>query len=535
MEENKKKSINFFAVLAIAFVVVIAAGIGFGYLTGLEKEEVHVEEQTLSGIDEVQTEEELEKEYIADSFEGYEYNETDYGNKKDPSKKYVYVVDDRTVDYGYDDGSGNNVLYHIVVNIDSEDTNKLNKEFEEYYNKYVSVYSDEQAIKEEKQLPELTYTYFTKDEVLTLHVFYGNEDEGFENFKSYNIDIKNKKILSNEEFLTKIGMNKEKFMQYFDEKLHEKFYECEDTTGEYAINYGTFDNYMKEVGFSRNEEAEGKEVNFENICKYCYIYFPHSDYGDVLEIQNIMVPSAYGSDDPFGDDIQIEMEPKYIYTRSYSYRYQNFSTYNENYGPYASNIVPIINLKSKDADKVNKELFDFFTKGKDAIEKNGKEIITKAVETDELMELSPGEYVHTMDEIIVNKNNEQVIDNYYTIDFASQLIGGKVLSVLVEETNSRFSDLDHGLWDYYVYNFDIETGKLLTNKEFLEKLGYSADDFMKKYGATDDIESLNIVPMGKDESFYPQKYDKTPIKKDKLNVLYVFKDHKSFEWDRVNM
>ncbi len=475
-----------------------------------------------------------------------DYEEEDYGNKVDPNKKYVYIKEKQVYDpvEGTEfegeiiDGIGIDELLLPVINIDSEEINNINKELEDYYFKYKGEYYDDEKIESGKALASMNYSYRAYKGILSVAFYYGNQDEGFSNIKIYNIDIENKKILSNKEVLETINVSKADFETYIHDHFYDVYLYNISHEPDWEKDYDTFEKYLNGITFTYIDDNADKKfsVDYEKICESCHFYIEDYYYDKVprLIIYGVQVPDPFGTDEDINTCIAVRLGPTYVFNKQYYYSMQEYENYTKNAGVFVYNFAPIVNLKSNDATMFNKEMDEFFQKGKDAIEKNGGEVITRAVETDEKMEITPGKFVNTMDEIVVNDRGEQVIEDYYTIDYSSKIINDKVLSILVEKTNSKYSNLDHGLWDFYSYNFDLETGKLLSNKEFIEECGYSVESFMSKLKTNIDIEKLNITHMDR-QSFDRPSLDRTTEKLEDFDTFYVYEETNSFDWTEVKM
>ncbi len=332
--------------------------------------------------------------------------------------------------------------------------------------------------------------------------------------------------MNNRELLEKFEISKESFEKAVRDNLFDKYISYTSNWDKFNEKYDSFEKYLADIHLAGN--SSNKSISYENICDCCEIMLVSND-DDQLYVSNMQIPTPWGD---YLEGFYFYITPIYVFNRSYSFNYGDFKTYNEYNRGYASNNVPIINLDSGDADKVNKELEDFFDKAKELINKNGGEVLNKTIETDVKMELADGEFENALDEIIVNKDGEKVIDEYFTIDYKYSIINEKVLAILVEKTNSKYCDLDHGMWDYYTYNFDLETGKLLSNKEFIEKCGYSVDAFKEKFATNGDIELLNITFMDRGDFYNNYGHQ---IDGEGFNTFYVFREKDAFDWKKVTM
>ena len=234
-------------VILMAVIIAVGFGIYCGVFLDNYEVTVNVPPEMRAEAEKMAEAKEEEDETIYSSNSDTGYEEEDYGNKVDSDKPYVYTIKEEYKEYEYDAEGSINRLRLFKINMDSDDVNKINKEVEDYYNKYKSYYSDEEWTKEEKPLPQMEFSYNTTDEILSLNMFYGNEDDDYYQFKNYKIDINTKKLITNEEFLEKKNISKADFEKYFEDTIYEMYLECEDTTGEYAEHYGTFENFKKNI------------------------------------------------------------------------------------------------------------------------------------------------------------------------------------------------------------------------------------------------------------------------------------------------
>jgi hypothetical protein len=106
------------------------------------------------------------------------------------------------------------------------------------------------------------------------------------------------------------------------------------------------------------------------------------------------------------------------------------------------------------------------------------------------------------------------------------------LSLIVEKTDDKYSKVEGNLCEFCIYNFDLETGKLLSNREFIKRCGYSIKEFEGKAGF--NIDDINITFDDRINMFKGDKHDfKDEV--DDIDKFYVFKNSDKYNWIEVNM
>ncbi len=139
--------------------------------------------------------------------------------KENKNKNLIYTVKERTVD-----GKKSEVP---IINIEGENIDKLNKDIEEFVDKY---YSDETSL--------ISYTYDVSDKVLSLVVKVAYFDKVYyPDFRTYNINLSDLSILSDEDLLNKFNLTEddvsnkieEKFRYFYNDALNKGYYsgECD--------------------------------------------------------------------------------------------------------------------------------------------------------------------------------------------------------------------------------------------------------------------------------------------------------------------
>lgn len=541
MEEKKKKGIKLFPLVIIACILFILMILSYVYLMKADVNESHQEVINIAKEEnEIAEEEHLDDPYYDSEISGggdYEvFYEEDYGNKVDADKKYIYVK--ASIDNTYDtqEPDAYKQLQWLVINIDSEEVEKLNKEFEDYYNKYSPYCLKGRYEKNPELHPNMDYYYTASNGILSLVVYYGNEDDGAYNAKRYNIDIKKGTILSNEELLKSVGISGKDFERYLDNSLKIHYLSYIATERDFEGKYPNYESFLNGIEFTN---LESKNLNFKNDtqliidnCDLSYNVFSDDKDSIYIDIIELWVPNPYSESEKIYDyspSFQVLAADTYTFSNQYYFWVTDLFDGSRNYVGISA---PTINIDSEDAKKVSNELLSFYNNAKDAIVKNGGDLYITSVETDNEMQMPDGSYVKTKDEIVVNKDKEQVIDDYYTIDYRYSVIDDKILHVIVEETNGKYSNLDHGLWEYKSYNFDIETGKLLTNKEFVEKCGLNSEEVAKKIKDGRNIEDVTITVYDYQEFSEGGAYEKEKISS--VKEFYIVPQEFFDPWIKVN-
>ena len=445
--------------------------------------------------------------------QSFETTEFDYV-KKYSDKDFVFVKEYVTYKtYDESEDSFETRFELPVINLKFKEIEKINSKLEDFYNRnksYCEDYSDicYPWIYIEKQLT---------NGILDITITYANDSGEQNTFKeNYHIDIKNENIISNQEFFSKLEIDEKLLEELINDSFMER-YLTETSQKVFCEKFKNFDDFKNSIKYidAKNEViAEKYKYDFKKICENSVIHYVTDKQ---ISINNIATPTFFGTDAGevysdseyyYCDGITINLEKTYVFSKYCNYYCSN-EILKEN--SYITNKVPIINLKSNDADKVNAELSKFFDNLEKTIEKNGGDIILAPLE--EVNE--NGQKIILQDEVIFNKNREVVINEYYAMNFAYTIINDKVLAIIVEEAKNKFS-LGPQYHKILIYNFNIETGKLLTNEEFIELCGVKIEDFKK--GLEDklklvsnkevkyNINDLEITFEDKGKLFYATEY-----------------------------
>ena len=271
MEENKKGGIDFLTLLCLAAIVIITLGFFVGAMIkgqSMEaiKEENKVVEEHIENI--VEENEKENEEEIAITQE----EEPDYNNKIDTDKPYVYTKDtfmiEATEELEYD--TYDNLLPCETklpfINIKDDEISKINDELEEYYKKTKDSFDTDGRAGYSFETLDYNYIIF-KDEILSLTIIFGKTyvpSDSQLSSKSFNFDLENGKILTNEQFLERLGLTKENLKEEINEELkpyydeYKKFYE-------YGNKDLSFEDYLKTVKYSyANKKFDQRSFSFES-------------------------------------------------------------------------------------------------------------------------------------------------------------------------------------------------------------------------------------------------------------------------------
>lgn len=534
MEENKKEGIKLLPLIVVIIFVLMILSYTYLMMSAVDKPHKEVSVAT-EGRNEIVEEEQMEDEISGDSettdeYDYEEFYEEDFGNKVDPSKKYVYVKENMENTFGTQESETYSELQWIVININSEEVEKINKELEDYYKKYSPYCVKERYENNPELYPRMFHSYTASNGILSLGLYYGNEDDGEENVKIYNIDIKKGTVLSNEQLLESVGISKKDFEKYLDNSLKIHYLSFIATEREFEEKYPSYESFVNDVEFTDPEkETPDFKIDAQLVMDNCFLEYSslsdEDNYTDI-DIIKLRIPNPYYDGEmvySYYPDFQIVIDDTYLFSNQYYFWTTDLFDGTKN---YVNICAPTINLDSEDARKVSKELLDFYNNAKDTLIKNSGDLYITSIETDQEVQMPDGTYVKTKDEIVVNESGEHVIDDYYTIGYRYSIIDDKVLHIIVEKTNSKYSNLDHGLWEYESYDFDIETGKLLTNKEFIEKCGFNSEEFAKNIKDGRDIEDVEITVFDYQEVSEDGAYEKEKINgvKELFVVPQVFYD-----------
>ena len=195
-------------------------------------------------------------------------NTISYVDKKNSDKEYVYTIKKQ-------ENSSQDGVYDEVptINLDTEEFTKINNNILKKYEE-ISTKSDY----------DYSYKFNQSDNILALKItyaYYPNDTAIYpiRYFETYNINLKNGKVLSDEEILKMYRLKSEKvnefleakFKGFYSDLVNSKFYtEKECNYKCFLSNRGISDNYLN-----------GTSYYIENgsltVFKYYYIY---SDYNE---------------------------------------------------------------------------------------------------------------------------------------------------------------------------------------------------------------------------------------------------------------
>lgn len=193
-------------------------------------------------------------------------NKESYIEKKDLEKEYIYVIQKQ------ENPSQEDVYDEVpTINLEGENINQIN---ENIIKKYEQVSS--------KTDYDYTYEFNQSDSILALKItyaYYPNETALYpiRYFETYHINLRNGKVLSDDEILKMYQVKSEqvnsfleaKFKGYYRDLVNQKFYtEKECNYKCFLENRGISDNYLNGTSYYIQNGSL-------TVLKYFYI---HSDY-----------------------------------------------------------------------------------------------------------------------------------------------------------------------------------------------------------------------------------------------------------------
>ncbi|MBO5414681.1 MAG: hypothetical protein J6A17_03530 [Bacilli bacterium] len=197
-----------------------------------------------------------------------------YVEKKDSSKEYVYTI--KKEENTFDEGT----YYEVPsINLNGEQIDKIN---ESILNKYDEVSKNSEY--------DYSYEFNKSDNILAVKVtyaYYPNKNARYpiRYFDTYNIDLVDGKVLTDEEILDLYDVSskevnlflKSKFKKYYTDLVNNKFYtERQCNYKCFLKNRGISDNYVNSTSYYIDK---GSLTAF----KYFYIY---SDYEEEKYFKN---------------------------------------------------------------------------------------------------------------------------------------------------------------------------------------------------------------------------------------------------------
>ena len=418
-----------------------------------------------------------------------ETKEFDYAKIK-PDETLIYVKEKTEKINPSDEQSF--FLLLPVVNLKFGEIKDINDKLEKYYNTNKKYY---ETVNEEEFFPEIYYNYSLYNDILDIELGYTLENQTIL-YENYYIDIKNEKIISRDEYLNKIGIDKKLLENLINDKILDRYLNTPMSTektvyknlDEYIndIKYVTYDSKeaieqndydSKKLSNSNNVVPHFEKYNFdyEKICNNCCIHYLDDEN---IEIKNIRLPKYV---DPYYSII-ISSHRNYLLNKSYSFRIKDTFENNEY---FKTNKLPVINIESDDVKKINNELEKYFDNSVKVIQSNNDCVVLSTL-------TGSGD---VQDEVFLNERGEKIIDDYYSMNFGYTIINDKILSVIVLEERNPGS---YGIKStkYLTYNIEINTGKLLSNKELFDRCDIDLNEFKEKLDA-----KLKLVFKNKDTKY----------------------------------
>ncbi len=200
----------------------------------------------------------------------------DYKNmKEDKNKDYVYTVDSDRKDEFF--------IYIPKINIKGSTIENINKDIVSYLDDFI--YED---------MIRSNYEYEINGKVLSLvikTVDYGNDDIPLVYFKTYNINLSNMQLLSDEELLSAYEVTlddvsksiEKKFKYWYKDLLKEEYFDEEDCDYECFLGNRDVENYTDDISYYIEK---GNLVVYKPFVFYSIIgeekYFKEEDFKFVI-------------------------------------------------------------------------------------------------------------------------------------------------------------------------------------------------------------------------------------------------------------
>ena len=160
-------------------------------------------------------------------------------------------------------------IYNIpYINIASNKIDTINKEIDDYY-KPIITEMDKANNQNEDYYPtrKIDYEYSINKNILSIKITEYSESDGLTKTKTYNIDIDNKKSLSNSDLLQEKNISEEEFINELRIKSKNKFVELYGTKEEWIKNEkdnGVIDVIEEEYDNALNNTLSNENININN-------------------------------------------------------------------------------------------------------------------------------------------------------------------------------------------------------------------------------------------------------------------------------
>lgn len=200
---------------------------------------------------------------------------------------YEVIKEDDSKDLVYTIKSTENDIFHIYipyVNIKDSSIKEINEDI----NSYVDDYMD-------KEMVILSYEYNVNGKVLSLAiktVDYDNEDYPLVYFKTYNINLETKKLVSDSEMLDAFDINandvnsaiEKQFKNWYNDLVKEEYFSKSTCDYDCFLEYRGVENYMDEIAYYIDN---GKLIVFKPFSFYSIYkeeeYFKEDDFKIIIK------------------------------------------------------------------------------------------------------------------------------------------------------------------------------------------------------------------------------------------------------------
>ena len=188
---------------------------------------------------------------------------------------YNYLKEDKKEYLVYTRYNQNNIEVPYI-NVKSNNIQTINNEIVNYCNKYSHI-----------ENIQISYEYDISGKYLSLIINILNEDAEYGpvvKFKAFNIDLKNKRIIQDEELLDMFKTSEEKvsekikeqFEYYYNDEVKEGYIEKEECNYECFLKYRDISNYLEDIEYAIKG---GKLVAFKPF-KFKSIYGEEEYFND---------------------------------------------------------------------------------------------------------------------------------------------------------------------------------------------------------------------------------------------------------------
>ena len=175
---------------------------------------------------------------------------------KTEEKVYVYSK--------YEKKDAKNIYDIPYIDIETDEIKKVNDEIEKYYKPIITEMDEANKINEVHPTRKINYEYYINGDILSLRIKQYSEFSGSVSSKSYNINIKTKKVLANSDLLKEINITEEDFKSKLKEAAKNKFISVNKTKKEWQEGQNQdadLDFYDEQL----NQTISEDNINIDNL------------------------------------------------------------------------------------------------------------------------------------------------------------------------------------------------------------------------------------------------------------------------------